>query len=857
VAGLLSSRGRGIVLAGAPGVGKTRLGFEGLKMAAAQGFSTAIVMASRASVELPLGAMAPLLPPITDPGSGPADVLQQAAAAIARRGGDRPLVLLVDDAHLLDDLSATLVEQVTVSGAAVVIATLRSGEAAPAAILGLWKNELVDRLEVAPLDPDSVEKLLQTVLVGGVESVTVRRLAEACSGNALYLRELVLAALDSGVLANSEGPWRLSGPLAISPRLLELIDARLGVLAEAERHALELTAFGEPIEIPLIEALCGPETLETLERRGLVISSFDGRRLQARIAHPLYAEVVLRRLPATRTRAIKRALADWVEHAGLRRRDDALRCATWRLGGGGEVRADLMLAGAQAAYDRWDLPLAERLAGAAVEAGSGFPAAHMIGLLAWLQGRSEEAERRLAPLVSLAGDDLHRTMLASTRMDNLFVGLGRLTDAMAVGEQAEVLIGDQSCRDEITAQRARLLYLSGHTAAATELLDPLIARVEGRTLVSVCITGASCLGQSGRIAQALEMTERGYAAHLGLDGGSMSLGPYIHLVTRTLLLTLSGRLHDAEELGAREHAAAIAQDSLEAHAMFASFLARTMLLRGRPASAARYGREAVSHLRERRSLLFLRVALIPLAQALALLGAPDEAQRALDEAESLGLPPGALFSAELLQAHAWVEVALGDLPAARRILGDAANMARAGGDHVQEAAALHDLARLGQAKAVFVSLRQLARVVDGRLAEARAAHAEALAGENPTGLVRVCGDFEAMGATLLAAEAALAAAVIVRRRGEPRRATALERRAAVLSRRCEGAMTPALAPLESQALLTARELEVASLAVAGLSNREIAERLCLSVRTVENQLQRVYEKLGVARRAELADMLRP
>lgn len=55
----------------------------------------------------------------------------------------------------------------------------------------------------------------------------------------------------------------------------------------------------------------------------------------------------------------------------------------------------------------------------------------------------------------------------------------------------------------------------------------------------------------------------------------------------------------------------------------------------------------------------------------------------------------------------------------------------------------------------------------------------------------------------------------------------MPRRAATLSRLCEGATTPALAALESQVLLSARELEVASLAVSGLSNREIAQRLCL------------------------------
>ncbi len=52
-----------------------------------------------------------------------------------------------------------------------------------------------------------------------------------------------------------------------------------------------------------------------------------------------------------------------------------------------------------------------------------------------------------------------------------------------------------------------------------------------------------------------------------------------------------------------------------------------------------------------------------------------------------------------------------------------------------------------------------------------------------------------------------------------------------------------------------REIEVAALAAAGMANKEIACRLSVSVRTVENHLQRVYEKLGVARRADLGGAL--
>ena len=72
---------------------------------------------------------------------------------------------------------------------------------------------------------------------------------------------------------------------------------------------------------------------------------------------------------------------------------------------------------------------------------------------------------------------------------------------------------------------------------------------------------------------------------------------------------------------------------------------------------------------------------------------------------------------------------------------------------------------------------------------------------------------------------------------------------------CEGARTPSLAHGTDAAVLTRREREVATLASHGLANREIAEALVVSARTVENHLQRTYEKLGVTGRAELADAL--
>jgi DNA-binding NarL/FixJ family response regulator len=84
-------------------------------------------------------------------------------------------------------------------------------------------------------------------------------------------------------------------------------------------------------------------------------------------------------------------------------------------------------------------------------------------------------------------------------------------------------------------------------------------------------------------------------------------------------------------------------------------------------------------------------------------------------------------------------------------------------------------------------------------------------------------------------------------------------RAAARARRlvagCEGAATPLLAGLGPDAALSQREREVARLAADGMSNREIAEHLVLSERTIENHLQRVFTKLGVSRRETLASAL--
>jgi DNA-binding CsgD family transcriptional regulator len=224
--------------------------------------------------------------------------------------------------------------------------------------------------------------------------------------------------------------------------------------------------------------------------------------------------------------------------------------------------------------------------------------------------------------------------------------------------------------------------------------------------------------------------------------------------------------------------------------------------------------------------------------------------------DALGLPPFVIDETDRLHARAWAAAAAGDFPAARRQLEAAADLGEETGDLIGAASALHALARLGHARDVAARLATLATQVDGDLVTARAAYASAAADRDSEALGQVSREFENLGTLLYAAEASAEAAVILRRAGRPRDAVAAEQNAARLLDSCEGAVSPPVRLITARVRLTPGELDVAILATAGRSNKQIAAEMQVSVRTVESHLQRAYEKLGISGRHELADALR-
>ncbi|MEH0843047.1 LuxR C-terminal-related transcriptional regulator [Micromonospora sp. CPCC 205711] len=857
--------GRGLILSGSAGVGKSRLLREGVAALPADRYAIWFVAASTATAALPFGGLAQVLPAAQPQGLSPAGVLRWGVEVLQEQAAGRPIVLAIDDAHLLDPPSAALVHLLARAPNTTVLGTLRNGEQIPLPIRALWTDDLVDHAELAPLGPTDTTDLLAAILDGPVDAGSADRLFRLSAGNPLLLRELVLAAAGGSELERRYGVWRWTGRLELAPSLTDLIDTRIGRLEPGVRAVLELVAFGEPLGLHLLGQAATPSDVETAEERGLISVVRDDRRLDVRLAHPLYGEMIRRHCPVTRTRRLQARLAELLEQVGARRRGDLLRVAVWRLDSGTAQDSRQLVGAAVQAFARYDVPLATRLARAALEADGGFDAAELLATILMFGDRPEEALLVLDSVVGEVHDDRRRSRWLTARGMVSYWGLSRQSTVEEISEQGEAL-ADPGDRARVRAFEAIMRLHGLHTETALRLgravLDRPAAGVAARELARCTI--AHLDAASGRFRSSATAINR-VAAEAPNWRADM---PYLQLameLARGTRLALSGDLPGIDAIVADEFAnLAGAGDFRLGTGYLAILQAYAARLRGRGSEALTISLGACAVLATSR--VYASLAHAERAQAAALRGDARQATEAMAEADRTHAPGMAVLYPWLEQARGAVLAAGGDLPGAAKHLGELADRLRADGLAGHEMLVLHDLVRLGQASApvgptctdgsrrtVAQRLSELCERVDGVLPPLLARYARAAVDGDGPALLDVADGLAALDLTVWAAEAT-ATVLHDRRRGRSAPAAAAHQRLGALLGSCDGVRTPALDALRPA--LTERELEIAGLAAAGVTSRAIAEQLFLSTRTVENHLQRVYSKLGITGRTELRAALR-
>lgn len=849
VLGLLDGGSGGVVLVGDGGIGKSRLASEVVGEAAGRGYHTVATIGTQAAASIPLGALSHLLPELTAEG---APALVAARRALETQADGRRLLISVDDAHLLDDYSASLLLQLAMSTQSFVVATLRSREPVPDAIVALWKDGLAERIEVGRLPSEAIGGLVEDVLGGGADPDLRRQVVDRSEGNPLVARELCLAGLDTGSIVQREGIWRLVGELHASPRLVDLVTTRVAGLTPDERRGLDFIAIGEPLPVGIARSVAASDALISLEARGLVLVRDDARRQELWLSHPVYADVLRAQAGPLRAASLKATLAAATAASGVRRRTDLLRVATWRLDAG-ETDIELFQRAATETHRAGDMVGTARFAAAIWDHGPTTHSGLMLATALAYQGLYTEADAIFAAAEELASNESVRARVVLVHAAILAAGIGRPDEAMTLLQSAERNARSVGVRAALRAQQAHLHAIAGRIEPALPLAEPILTDgAAGPVFVTAAMAAVVAHGFAGAHRRSADLAELALPeARVQWAAGATSVPPEMFQLEERGARVAMGELdalgEEATSFGLVHGVVVNRPVALLAriHAAVAD------LHRGHPRSAE--GRLAAMGPID--ADLLAGPAFSLRATCAALTGRAHEARALLERSEGQSRSSG-MFDPFLDEARAWVLVVERRPEDARRSLLPALTASMAAGRAAHVLSLAHCLARIGDASRAAGEATTIGRVVDGALAAARVAHIEAMSHDDAEALDAAASTFAAIGCGLLAAEAATAAAAAWRRQGDARRATRLLRFAGERAAECEGARTPGLLSAAGELEpLSRREVEIADLAALGLSSAEIAERLFLSSRTVDNHLQHVYQKLGVSSRAELSGVL--
>lgn len=838
----------GVLVCGAEGVGKSRIARDALSALASRGYETRWAVGTSPGRTIPLGSFNAWAPPTAS------DTAQMVRGAIESLTAAAPsaagVVLAVDDVHLLDELSTFVLHHIVQRGAAKVILTVRDDEPVPKGVQEVWRASQFDRLEIAPLSLSETTLLLSAALGGSMDADAARRLWELTRGNVLYLRNIVEQEVADCRIVHEGGYWRWIGDPVMPRGLVELVESRLGGVPQSVREVVDVLAVGEPVELDALTRITDAAAVEAAESRGLIALQPSESQIEVRLAHPLYGQVRRRCAPQSRLRRLRGLLA--AELADCGGPDDIrviVRRATLVLDSDVALDVDLLVTAAHGAIWMADLPLADRLADAAIRAGAGpelnFVRAHA---LSWL-GRGEEAEALLADTPTGELTDHDRARHAFIRCSNMLWALAEPATAKKIIDEAASSTPPDA-RVYVDAFLAVYWFAMDEPDSALEASKALAMEDISVVGAEIAWVLAQVLADAGRVSEAVAAAAAGYAvAARTLDAPQMRF----NIVDAELsALVMAGRVADALDVAERSRRQA-AHLPGAAQLLGAAVAGRAALGAGDLDGACRLLGYAAEGLSASHPLGWGYRYRVSHVTALAMRGSTREALAALSVLNEVPRRFRTLDYERSL-AQAWVAASQGAVSEAVALARSAAERAGATGRFAAEVICLQAATQFGDHSG-GPRLRELEAIVEGPRVGLVARFAEAIDEDDAAELVTLSKEFEQMGDLVAAVDAAAHAALTYRRQDRRGSTLGCAARATTLAERCGGASTPTLRMASTPLPFTDREVEIVMLIGDGSSNREIAERLTLSVRTVESHIYRAMSKTGTTTRDELAALL--
>ncbi|WP_144674379.1 LuxR C-terminal-related transcriptional regulator [Arthrobacter sp. U41] len=780
-----------------------------------------------------------------------------------RRASQMPLLLIVDDAHDLDEATAGILVELAAAGWAKLLVASATRPGLPDPLLQLWFEGMAERIDLRPLTQGQTTEILERELGSQVLPNVAEILWEASEGNPLLLNGLIDDAKKDGTLLQRNGVWLLGRPLnSHGDRLSDVVRRQLLRRSPEERQALNLIALAEPVSRELIESTVGQDPVAVLIEHELIRVT-PGPHPQLRLWHSIYADTLRNLISPARSLQLRQSLLRLMDSEPTSA-EGLLRQVSWSMECGAEVDDRQLLRAAVLASRLYEDELA-RKAAALIKDPELQVAARSVTARTYFNTSDYAAARDILEADFAKGLSVAVLLTGTLMWAAVQAALGYspadiMDRARALLEAGERLAKENPEDAEGILKATRERYATMHAmvfALAGEYPDG---------------DGAQADVWAGPPANTLEAAFR-----LALESEQLLVqGKAVQaFATVSEALESAGSGHDelyflAEFLVARAAAAVIHGGDWEA--------AETLLA----GVAAGPGPNRISfgggvHAAHGVILLYQGKA----AQALHTLSAALESLRLADPQQLFALTSSMAFAAAAdVGAKDKAAAFLADYEAAPRAVSRYLRI-------LSQMAVTYGKARLGNYPGAIDELRALGRPKGGgstaglefdalafclalgdrdaasRVLELqpdlegpRAAAIGHYAAAIRTGLAadhleaaKSCEDAELWGFAALAYDAA---AVGYRAAGDTlRERVALSQRKRCLDRMDSVDGQEPEPDSDALGVLTRRERDIVALAVRGLSDRQIAAELQVSIRTVEGHLYRSYAKLNVSGRDQL------